>query len=302
MSTEGMVFNIQRYSLEDGPGVRTTVFLKGCPLRCAWCANPESQSPQPEIGWFEQRCLHCRRCEASCKNGALRIVETRVRIDRSHCDMCVRCVEACRNGALQCFGRRMDVREVLEAVRRDRDYYAVSGGGMTVSGGDIVAQPAFGIELLQQAAAEGIDVALETCALMPTDAFLELARLARHVYIDLKLASGDAHRLWTGRDNTLILQNIRALSAKKMPVIVRTPLIPGINTSRECIREAARFLREARINAIEVLPYHRLGAAKYSALNRPFTLQDLPPMSASEARATAAVYAEYDITARIVGT
>ena len=302
MSTEGMVFNIQRYSLEDGPGVRTTVFLKGCPLRCAWCANPEAQSPRPEIGWFERRCLHCRRCEASCKNGALHIVETRVQIDRMRCDMCARCVDACGSGALQCFGRRMGVREVLEAVRRDADYYAVSGGGMTVSGGDIVAQPAFGAELLRQAAAEGIDVALETCALMPTNAFLELARLAGHVYVDLKLASGDAHRLWTGRDNTLILRNIRALSAKKMPMIVRTPLVPGVNTSRERIGEAARFLREARINAIEVLPYHRLGAGKYNALDRPFRLQDLPPMSAPEARATAAVYAEFDITAHIVGT
>lgn len=299
---QGMIFDIQRYSLEDGPGIRTTVFLKGCPLHCAWCSNPESQSPQAEIGWFERRCAHCGHCADVCSRGAIHLSCDRVQINRARCDLCGRCADVCTGDALQIFGRRVRAQEILQTVQRDRDYYALSGGGMTLSGGDVAAQPAFAAELLRLATDAGIDTALETCAMMPTPAFLPLARLANRVYVDLKLADSEKHRRWTGHANAMILQNIHALRAQNLPLTVRTPLIPGINTSRESIRQAAQMLKAARIEHVELLPYHRLGLAKYSALDRPYPLPDLAAMSAAEARELARIYADYGIDALVIGS
>ena len=298
---QGMVFDIQRYSLEDGPGIRTTVFLKGCPLRCAWCANPEAQLSEAEIGYFECRCLRCGRCVRTCVRNALRLVDDTLLIDRRRCNFCGRCVASCPGNALKIWGCFIPSEDVLQVVCRDMDYYAVSGGGMTISGGDVVAQPFFGAELLQQAAMLKIDTALETCALMPTSKFLSLARFANHIYIDLKIVDHSEHRRWTGQSNELILRNICASQAQKLPLTVRTPLIPGVNTSRKCLQQAADFLKTANIDTLELLPYHRLGMAKYAALGRKSPLPDLKAMSISEALDLAEMYREFGITAVVVG-
>lgn len=300
MSRQGVVFDIQRYSLADGPGIRTTVFLKGCPLGCAWCANPESQSVAPEVGWFEEQCLHCGRCAENCKHGAICMEDGGVCIDHARCVACGDCLQDCAGGALKLFGRTMCAEDVMRIVERDRDYYALSDGGMTLSGGDIVCQAVFGAELLRLARAMHINTAIETSAFMPVEKFLPLARLADRVYVDFKIADSQLHRQWTGCENAWIRENICAMRAEGLPLTVRTPLIPGVNTSNERVREAARFLKEARIGEVELLPYHCLGLSKYAALGRTYCLRGLPQMSAEEAGGLARIYEEYGISARVV--
>lgn len=298
---EGIVFDIQRYSLNDGPGIRTTVFLKGCPLHCSWCANPESQAFRPEIGWFENRCLQCGNCLQRCSEGALTRLNGRMHILRDKCSLCGICADACPGGALKIFGKTMSAEDVLRIVEKDRAYYDLSGGGMTLSGGECAAQAEFSLELLHMARRRGIHTAMETSALAAPEMFMQLARAADCLYVDLKLADPALHARHTGRSNILILQNIRALAAEKLNFTVRTPLIPGINDNEACIAAACAFLKDCGVDSIDLLPYHTLGLSKYAALARDYALQDVPAMAAERADSIAGIYLARGIRARVVG-
>ena len=297
---EGIVFDIQRYSLNDGPGIRTTVFLKGCPLRCSWCANPESQSAHPEIGWFENRCLQCGKCVQRCKEGALQHIDGRIHILRDHCSLCGLCADSCPGGALKIFGKKMRVEDVLRIVEKDRAYYELSGGGMTLSGGECASQAEFSLELLRAARSRGIHTAMETSALAAPAVFARLAAAADCVYVDLKLADPGLHAQYTARGNATILQNIRALKAVNPNFTVRTPLIPGINDSTECIAAACAFLKDCGVDAIELLPYHTLGLSKYAALGRDYALAEIPAMAADRADNIAEAYLACGIRAKVM--
>ena len=273
-SREGLLFDVQRFSLHDGPGIRTTVFFKGCPLRCRWCQNPESHEPRPEMAFYRERCEGCFRCEAVCPEQAITHRPER-RIDFARCSACGACAEVCSQRAVVRIGSHWPVDRLVAEVLQDRDFYEDSGGGVTLSGGEPMAQPAYLARLLPRLKAHGLHVALETCGVFawkPMEALLPDLDL---VYFDLKHMDPGVHRALTGRDNALILDNFRRLSLHFDRLRARMPLVPGMNDDAANLRATARFLRENRHARIHGLPYHNLGEAKLARM-----ATDLKPLNA----------------------
>ncbi len=253
-SPAGLIFHIMRFSLRDGPGIRTTIFLKGCPLRCSWCHNPEGQSFGPSVMFFEERCRHCGDCAQVCPHGL------------TECEACGLCVEACVAEARQLAGRSVSVAETLAEIERDVVFFDESGGGVTLSGGEPLAQPEFAGALLAACRARGIHTALDTCGMAPVDVLLRVAARADLVLFDLKAMQGGLHVQYTGAPNTAILENLEALAAAGRSVIVRYPLIPGVNDGAGELRAMAEFLRPLGLRRVDLLPYHRMGIDKYRRL------------------------------------
>lgn len=274
----GVVFNIQRYSVHDGAGIRTTVFLKGCPLRCDWCSNPESQRPGIELAVSESRCLGvevCDYCAHACQHGALGLAEAGAPIvERARCLACLACAGACPAKALHPYGMERRVAQVLDAVEQDQLFYARSGGGMTLSGGEPLMQGDFALALLREARRRRLDCAIETCGQVPWERLEEAAGLVRQIYFDLKLADPNRHECHTGRSNGLILENFHRLAVlpDKARLHVRTPVVPGINDDPAEIGAILDLLQPYPAVRYELLPYHRLGEPKYHALGRTFPM------------------------------
>jgi len=289
----GLVFNIQRYSIRDGPGIRTTVFLKGCPMACSWCHNPESQSPEPEISVVESRCIRCGACWEACpqrgEDGDGANTGRPVVPDEGVCTRCGACVEACPTGAREMIGRRMAVDEVLEAVLRDRIFYDDSGGGVTFSGGEPLSQPAFLRELLEASRRERLHTAVDTCGHAPRDELLAAAIHTDLFLYDLKLVDDERHRRYTGVSNALILENLEALGRSHKNIRLRIPIVPGVNDDAENLRAAARLAASLPgVRQVDLLPYHDLGRHKAARGERDETT---PPVAAAPGGdpATAAV-------------
>lgn len=262
------VFDIQHYCIHDGPGVRTGVFLKGCPLRCRWCANPESNSPAPQLMYVKELCTGCGECIAVCPVGAITRDGEKVVRDREKCTVCGRCVSVCPASAVSLAGKTMTPEEVMEEVRLDGIFYG-SEGGVTLTGGECLMQPKFCAEVLRMCKEEGIGTAIETCGFVPYEAFEAVAPYLDIALYDVKLMSTEKHKKYTGVPNELILENLKRLSNDlHIPVIARTPLIPGVNDDEENLLHMARFLKENVPTLIEVnlLPYHRLGEGKWVQL------------------------------------
>ncbi len=291
MALTALVSNIQGYSIHDGPGIRTVVFLKGCPLRCRWCANPENLQDRVQAGFLVNLCKHCGRCAQSCPRGAVLPLEDK-RIDREKCDGCAKCTEACFYGALVRYGEEMTVEAVFDKVRRDKIFYESSDGGVTVSGGEPLTHADFVAELFRLCRGEGINTCAETCGCVPRSAFEKALPLTDTFYFDLKLMDGEKHRAYTGRDNSLILSNARFLAESGASVLFRQPLIPGVNDTEENIRATAAFIRSLGREdlGLQLIAYHRMGAAKYAALDLPYLMGDLPAMLPEKADAVRAKY------------
>ncbi len=265
----GSVFDIKKFEVHDGPGFRTTVFLKGCPLHCFWCHNPESQHAFPEIFFDSDRCTGCGRCVVACGNGCHSVVNGRHCFDRTKCNGCGKCAEECPNGALELAGRKVTVGEVLSEVLKDRVFYDASGGGMTISGGEPLAQFEFTRALSLMAAREGVLTALDTCGFAPWAEIQALLPVVDWWLYDLKIVEPVLHKKYTGRSNRLILENLRRLDAAGAKIILRRPLIPGVNDSaseERAVEEVVSSLKNE--HRLEVNPYHRLGESKYLRLGR----------------------------------
>ncbi len=277
---QGRVFNIQRFSIHDGPGIRTSVFLKGCNLRCLWCHNPESRSPQQEIQYFPQKCMSCLRCVDSCPEGAHYIDEDGVKVfDRTKCTLCGICVENCMYGALIYVYKLMEPEEVFDIVLKDRDYYQNSNGGLTISGGEPLLQKEFVKSIFDLTKAAGIHNALDTAANVPWEDLKYVLPSLDLVLLDLKMMDDDLHKNSTGVSNRRILQNALKLADENIDLVVRIPVVPGINAFIENMQATAEFLKDfPRLRYVELLPYHDLGVDKLTSLGLPSlaTLFDIP--------------------------
>ena len=271
----GVVFHIMRFSVHDGPGMRTAVFLKGCPLSCWWCHNPESQDFEPEVMYSIDQCSLCGECMAACPQHAIQRTAGHMTVNGS-CVRCAACVETCGREARSVAGKTMSAAEVLEEIGRDVIFFDQSGGGVTFSGGEPLCQPVFLEALLRGCRERRIHTAIETCGAAPRQTLLRAAALADLVLYDVKLINERRHRQYTGAGNRNVLENLRALMATHRAVIVRVPVVPGINDSAEDRRELREFLVEAAPGQVELLPYHSTGAEKYRRLGREYRMEGTP--------------------------
>jgi len=282
--TEGVIFDIQRYSIHDGPGIRTVVFLKGCPLHCEWCSNPEGRNPLPELQFFSSRCERCGRCLEVCPREAVNRVLDCVpaeKLDRHACDLCGLCVEACPSSALVLSGRRMTVEEVMVEVKKDLAFYRRSGGGVTLSGGDPLAQPSFARALLERCGEANIHSAIETCGHAPEQVFRQVLEPSDLVLYDLKHMDPVEHQRLTGVSNTVVLGNLRVLAGMGKPIVARLPLIPGRNDSLANLREIGTLLSGLGIREVHLMPFHQLGKDKYQRLGIRYGMAESPAVLGS---------------------
>lgn len=274
---QGMIFNIQRFSIHDGPGIRTTVFLKGCNLRCLWCHNPESVQKQPQIQFTIEKCLGCGACAVVCPQQAHVFEEGRHIFLREECRLCGACLAECFSDALVLSGREYTVDEAMAEIQKDQAYYGASGGGVTFSGGEPLLQPAFLADVLTECRQLGIHCAVDTAGNVPWTTFLAIAPLTDLFLYDVKAFHPDVHRRATGVGNQLILENLKKLVTLGKPVWVRIPLVPGHNAELEEVAAIAGFLQSVGgIERIELLPYHSLGSEKYASLDRDYPAAGTP--------------------------
>ena len=275
LAKEGIVFNVQKYSVHDGPGIRTNVFLKGCNLRCRWCSNPESQHPHPELAWNEGRCIgldKCGHCLTNCPNGAIESGENGMpRLNREKCGDCSHiCAGHCPSQGLLVYGKKRTVKDILDSVEQDMAFYTRSGGGMTLTGGEPLMHKDFAIALLRQARKRRMKTAIETCGMVPDHHLRDAAPYLTYALFDIKHMDSEVHKKNTGAGNEHILNNFRILAEEfpNLPILARTPVIPGINDNVEAIEAIATFLKPYPHVQYEMLPYHRLGTQKYLFLQR----------------------------------
>jgi len=267
LETKGLVFDIKRYAIHDGPGIRTTVFFKGCPLQCLWCHNPESWKAQAELGFRSGRCAGCGQCAEACSCKAILLVENRPVTDAEKCILCGRCVDVCLAGARQIIGREMAVNEVMAEVERDVIFYDQSGGGVTFSGGEPLMQPDFLLALLNQCRARNIHTAVDTSCYAEPEIAESVAKKADLFLCDLKHMDNEMHERFTGVGNKLILENIRRISQSGKKIVIRIPIIPGFNDETANIEATGKFAAsEAGVGRIDILPFNRGGTEKSTRL------------------------------------
>lgn len=282
----GIVSNIERYALNDGVGVRTTVFLKGCPLRCKWCCNPETQQFQKELMYFQDECIGCGLCIEDCPYGALKNSPVP---KREICFECYKkadsfaCVRRCYASCRKVSGEEQTAEDVVNIVKRDMQFYLRSGGGVTVSGGEPLAQPEFLLELLKKLKESWMNTAIETCGMGQAGDYEKILPYTDMIFYDLKCMDGNKHKEWTGKDNEQIKENLQQIACLTetygTELVVRVPVIPEFNDSEEEIRAICEFVKQlgSRVSGMELLPYHKLGRGKYKSLGREYLLEKLQP-------------------------
>lgn len=272
--TKGIIFNIQKFSIHDGPGIRTTVFLKGCPLRCQWCSNPESQNPDIQILYNHQTCLHCLHCISVCPQHAISYNNEHIHIDFQKCIGCLQCTQQCPSHSLTCEGEYQEVQEIVRICKQDLPFYEESNGGVTISGGEGMGQPQFVEALLQALKAEKIHVAIETTGYIQEDIFHQLAPQFDLLLFDVKHYDSHQHLFKTGVPNELIIQNLTWAIQQGIDVLPRIPVIPDFNCTLEDAEGFVKLFQKTGIKRIQLLPFHQFGEKKYEMLNQEYLYQN----------------------------
>jgi len=268
------IFNIQKFSIHDGPGIRTVVFFKGCPLRCRWCSNPESQVIHTQILWEQERCIGCKTCESTCPAKSIRFVDNRFTFQHKTCTGCLECIRQCPAKAMEYTGKNMTIPEVMTAVKKDIDFYEESGGGVTLSGGEILIWHEFVTEVLKELKQEHIHSALETTGFAVESVFQKVAGQADLLLFDMKHYNDRKHQAYTGVSNSLIIKNMTWAAKKGIPTIARIPVIPDVNDSLKDAAAFSRRLTEIGIRQVHLLPFHQFGQKKYELLRSDYAMKD----------------------------
>jgi pyruvate formate lyase activating enzyme len=284
---KAIVFNVQRFSTEDGPGIRTTVFLKGCPLTCLWCHNPEGISPRPQLLWFETRCIGARDCLKACPEEALELTPQGLKIDRDRCTACGMCEEACPAAALEVVGKEWSLEDLLVEVKKDESFYRTSGGGITLGGGEPMSQAGFVVPFLARCKAEHLHTALDTSGIAAWSLYEKVLPHVDLLLLDLKQMDPEAHEKMTGVNLEPVLENARRLGKSGLPVWVRTPIIPGYTDKIENVRAVARFVAQEMPDAerYDLLAFNNLCSAQYERLEMEFPLKEAELMRKEEMEA-----------------
>lgn len=314
MADEVLLTNIQKFSVNDGPGFRTNVFLKGCNLRCAWCHNPETQASHRELSWKRMKCAQCGRCMDACPQDAINppIPPEEAREDSStyykiileRCDRCMKCVEACQYDALQVIGQEVPMQQILDEVEQDSIFYNNSGGGMTVTGGEPVVHPEFTAKLLEGAKARGMNTCLDTSGSCPWEVLEPLLRYTDIVLYDLKHPDSAEHKRMTGVGNELILENLKRISEKGIPCWIRVPTIPNYNDSLDCHRKIIAILKALPNppERVDLLPFHNWCEDKYRSLGRKWELEKYQAMEPTLLKPAIELYKEAGLKATLGGS
>lgn len=302
---KGLIFNIERYAVHDGPGIRTIVFLQGCPLKCSWCQNPEGQELTPQIAFFKEKCTLCRKCIEVCRKNAIKELHNNIVINSSECLGCGTCIGSCSNDALNLLTRFLSAKEVLEMVMQDEVFYRRSGGGITLSGGEPFMQLKFSLEILRLAKERGLDTCIETCGYFnfKNKNSAKMIELVDTFYYDLKNMDSQRHKEETGIENSKILKNFVTLCELGKKVIVRIPVIPNFNDSMRNIHATAEFIRNTNrgnIIRVELLPYHELGVKKYQRLGKEYFLKEIKPPTNIKMLEIKEVFNQYELNCHIL--
>jgi len=295
----GTIFDVKKFSIHDGPGIRTTIFFKGCPLACLWCHNPESQSREPELIFWESRCIKCGACREACGPGAIAADLT---VNAEKCTLCGDCVAACYAEAREMVGQKMTAAQVMAEIERDVPFYDESEGGVTFSGGEPLAQPDFLLSLLQACQERDIHTAVDTCGFAPWPVLDTIRKYVDLFLYDLKLMDEAQHRRFTGASNELIFSNLRALSERGHNIFLRVPIVPGVNDSDEHVRRMGAFAAALpHLKQVDVLPYHHIAAEKYQRLGKPYELPASHPPSDERMAKIVQILQEFGLQVKIGG-
>ncbi|WFD11752.1 choline TMA-lyase-activating enzyme [Tepidibacter hydrothermalis] len=303
---KAFIFNVQKYNMYDGPGVRTLVFFKGCPLRCKWCSNPEGLERKYQVMFKSESCMDCGACVSVCPVGIHTInKEGKHVLDHSiDCLGCNKCKEVCTKAALSIVGEVKTVSELLEIIEEDQDFYDVSGGGVTLGGGEVTMQPEFAANLLMACKQEGINTAIETCGYAKRESILQVAQFTDLFLYDLKHIDSERHYQLTGVRNERILENLKELLRRRYNVKIRMPLLKGVNDSQNEIKRVIEFLMPYRdyknFKGIDLLPYHKLGVNKYNQLGMKYQIEEDPKLSNEELEIIESWIKEYDFPVSVI--
>jgi len=309
-----LIFDIRRYSINDGPGIRITIFMKGCPLRCAWCHNPESQSPEVQKLYTASKCIGAQDCIEVCPNNALTLTPEGIVTDTEACNLCGLCAEACPTKAIEMSGKPYNVDELMQIIERERVHIEHSNGGVTFSGGEPLMHPEFLIEMLKACGEKGLHRAVDTCGFASTETLLEVAKQTDLFLYDLKLMNPVQHKKWTGVDNRLILKNLKILAESGANINIRIPFIKNVNTGVEEVTKMAEFVAGLQLSnnhgletatpgrtLINLLPYHNIASGKYKKLEMFYDSAEMDEPTPEDLKIAAEIFGKFGIEVEIGG-
>lgn len=298
-----LIFDIRRYSINDGPGIRITIFMKGCPLRCAWCHNPESQSPKVQKLYTASKCIGAQDCIEICPEDALTLTPDGIVTDGEKCTLCGLCADACPTKAIEMSGKMYETNELLKIIEKERVHIDQSGGGVTFSGGEPTMYPEFLIEMLDACGKKGLHRAVDTCGFTKTETLLKVAKRTDLFLFDLKLMDPVQHKKWTGVDNQLILKNLKLLAETGANINIRIPFIKNVNTSEDEVKKMAEFISElpGEKPVVNLLPYHNIASGKYQKLEMDYNAGEMDEPSEKEQKQAIKIFNSFGLDVEVGG-